>query len=157
MKLTTKGRYAVTTLLDMVLKGRTEPTTISEIAKRHHLSPAYLERLAAKLRQGGLLQSVRGAQGGYLLSKKPEEITIAEIIEVVEENMDTTRCQGQSNCHEGSVCSTHHLWTSLNQVITNFLQQVTLSDLVKRPNSLCSFTELSLPTKVSVSESSQQN
>lgn len=153
MKLTTKGRYAVTTLLDMVLIEQPGPITILQIAKRHHLSPAYLERLAGKLRQRGLLKSVRGAQGGYLLGKKPEEITIAEIIEAVEEKMDTTRCQGQANCHEGGVCLTHHLWESLNQVIFEFLQKVTLKDLADRPNILNQTAGMSFPTKISVTES----
>lgn len=152
MKLTTKGRYAVTTLLDMALMQREGPINIPDIAKRHHLSAAYLERLAAKLRQKGLLNSVRGAQGGYFLSRKPEEITIAEIIQAVDEKMDTTLCQGQANCHEGTVCLTHHLWESLNQVIFEFLHKVTLKDLTQRPNILKHVHTLQVPTKISVVE-----
>lgn len=150
MKLTTKGRYAVTTLLDMALMQPSGPITIPEIAKRHHLSKAYLERLAAKLRQKGLLQSVRGAQGGYLLGRKPEDITIAEIIQAVDETMDTTLCKGQANCHEGAVCLTHHLWESLNDVIFQFLKNVTLKDLVLNPKLLNKVK--TLPTKISIED-----
>lgn len=150
MKLTTKGRYAVTTLLDMTLREQTSPITISEVAKRHHLSPAYLERLAGKLRQNGLLKSVRGAQGGYLLGKSPAEITVAEIINAVEEKIDTTRCQGQANCHEGNVCLTHHLWASLNHVIFDFLQKITLKDLAEQPCALSQMAERPIPKKIFV-------
>lgn len=150
MKLTTKGRYAVTALLDMALLQQQGPVTIPDIARRHHLSPAYLERLAGKLRQKGLLNSVRGAHGGYLLGKTPQDISIADIIKAVDEKMDTTRCQGQANCHEGGICLTHHLWETLNDVIFDFLQNITLQDLMQKPKLLNKVKALPLPTKISI-------
>lgn len=153
MKLTTKGRYAVTLLLDIALFEKQKPVTISEIAKRHGLSPAYLERIAAKLRQRKLLNSVRGAQGGYLLGRAAKDIDLAEVIQAVDENMDTTQCQGQANCHDGVVCLTHHLWSELNHVILNFLQSVTLQDLAQKPRVAKVAHEFyALPTPVLLDE-----
>lgn len=153
MKLTTKGRYAVTTLLDMAMIQPSGPITIPDIAKRHHISRAYLERLAAKLRNKGLLKSVRGAQGGYLLGKEAQDITVADIIAAVDEQVDTTRCQGHANCHEGVMCLTHHLWEALNDVIFEFLENITLADLANNPNLINRVKRL--PTKVSVEQMEQ--
>lgn len=132
MKLTTKGRYAVTALLDLALHQQQGPTTVAEVAERHGISATYLERLAGLLRAKGLLKSVRGPRGGYVLARSADQITVAEIIEAVDEKMDATRCAGKANCHEGSVCLTHHLWDELNHQITVFLQGITLSALAKK-------------------------
>lgn len=131
MKLTTKGRYAVTTLLDLATSPQAAPTKIGHVAKRHGLSSAYLERLAGKLRDSGLLKSIRGAQGGYLLAKDASQITVADIMTAVEEQLDTTRCHGRANCQSGQQCSTHHLWEHLNQKINGFLAGITLADLIQ--------------------------
>jgi Rrf2 family iron-sulfur cluster assembly transcriptional regulator len=144
MKLTTKGRYAVTALVDLALHQRDEPMSIAEIATRHGISPTYLERLAGILRAKGLLKSVRGSKGGYHLAKPASKITVADIIQAVDEKMDATACQGKANCFEGSVCITHHLWDRLNQQIVDFLTSVTLSDLIKEPTLLSHKTQ-SLP------------
>jgi len=136
MKLTTKGRYAVTALVDFALNQRDEPMSIAEVASRHGISSTYLERLAGQLRAKGLLKSVRGSKGGYHLAKPANEITVADIIHAVDEKMDTTACQGKANCHEGSVCLTHHLWDRLNQQIVDFLTSITLSELIKEPKLL---------------------
>ena len=133
MKLTTKGRYAVTALLDLAMHQDSGPITIAQMAKRQKISPTYLERLAGNMRAKGLLKSVRGSKGGYILARHPSEITVADIIEAVDEGIDATRCAGKGNCHEGEMCITHHLWEALNREILEFLQGITLSALVKRP------------------------
>lgn len=133
MKLTTKGRYAVTTLLDLATQPQTGPTNIGQIATRHGISAAYLERLAGRLREHGLLKSIRGPQGGYLLGRSADQITVADILIAVDEKLDTTQCQGKSNCHEGGMCATHHLWDLLNHKIIGFLQGITLQDLISKP------------------------
>lgn len=136
MKLTTKGRYAVTALLDMTLHQQDGPVTISALATRNGISSAYLERLAHQMRIKGLLRSIRGAKGGYVLAKAPEAITLADIIDAVDERIDTTKCQGKANCHEGQVCLTHHLWDELNDKIAHFFQGITLGALAKKPQVL---------------------
>lgn len=133
MRLTTKGRYAVTALLDMALRQQEGPITISALAQRHGISAAYLERLAHQMRIKGLLKSIRGAKGGYVLAKTPESITLADIINAVDERIDTTQCQGKANCHDGEVCLTHHIWDELNDKISNFFQGITLGALAKKP------------------------
>lgn len=134
MKLTTKGRYAVTTLLDLASSPQQGPINIGQIANRHAISVAYLERLAGRLREQGLLKSVRGAQGGYILARPADQITVADIMLAVDEKLDTTQCHGKSNCHEGGVCATHHLWDALNHKILGFLRGITLQDLITKPN-----------------------
>lgn len=133
MKLTTKGRYAVTALLDLALHQNAGPITIATVAERHHIPVTYLERLAGLMRAKGLLKSVRGAKGGYVLAKSPEEITVADIIAAVNEGIDTTRCGGKANCLQGKVCLTHHLWDELNNEIFSFLKGITLSALAAKP------------------------
>jgi len=144
MKLTTKGRYAVTALVDFALHQREEPMSIAEVATRHGISATYLERLAGILRAKGLLKSVRGSKGGYHLARPASQITVADIIHAVDEKIDATACQGKANCHDGSVCITHHLWDRLNQQIVDFLTSITLSELIKEP-TLLSFKTKSLP------------
>lgn len=136
MKLTTRGRYAVTALLDIALQEKNKPVTVGEIAERHHIPTAYLERLTGQMRANGLLKSVRGAKGGYLLGRASEAITIADIIEAVNENVDATRCKGKGNCHQGVMCLTHHLWDALNQEMFEFLKRITLQSLVNKPKIL---------------------
>lgn len=133
MKLTTKGRYAVTALLDLALQEAGTPTSITEVAIRHGISTAYLERLAGQMRAKGLLKSIRGAKGGYILGRPANEITVADIIESVNEGMDATRCAGKGNCHDGIMCLTHHLWDELNREIFEFLKGITLQELAVKP------------------------
>lgn len=132
MKLTTKGRYAVTALLDLAIHAQSHPTTVSELANRQGLSQAYLERLTLVLKNKGLLISTRGPGGGYQLGRAPESISIAEIIQAVEEPIDATQCKGKSNCQKGAMCLTHHLWAELNQEILKFLNGLTLHQLAMR-------------------------
>ena len=141
MKLTTKGRYAVTALLDIAAQDAGIPISIEALSKRQGISKAYLERLAVVMRTKGLLKSQRGAKGGYQLGKPAENITVGDIVEAVGELMDSRRCKGQGNCHKGVMCSTHHLWEALNHHIYDFLHSITLSTLVTTPSLVNSFAK----------------
>jgi Rrf2 family iron-sulfur cluster assembly transcriptional regulator len=132
MKLTTKGRYAVTAMLDLALHKEAGPVSLADISNRQGISLSYLEQLFARLRQRELVKSVRGPGGGYRLAHPIAEITIAQVVDAVSESLDATRCEGKGNCHEGSVCLTHHLWQDLSLQIHSFLNGISLSDLVVR-------------------------
>ena len=131
MKLTTKGRYAVTALLDLALHDADGPVCLSEIAARQDISLPYLEQLFTRLRRRGLVASTRGPGGGYNLGRGTEEITVAEIISAVDESFDATRCGGERDCHGGKACLTHELWAGLSREIHRFLSGVTLAELLK--------------------------
>lgn len=133
MKLTTKGRYAVTAMLDLALHYDRGAVTLADIARRQGISLSYLEQLFAKLRRGGLVDSVRGPGGGYNLAMAPSKITVAEIVVAINENIDATRCGGEKNCHGDQTCLTHQLWEELSGRIFGFLNGITLADLVSRP------------------------
>ncbi|MAY34786.1 MAG: Fe-S cluster assembly transcriptional regulator IscR [Spongiibacteraceae bacterium] len=132
MRLTTKGRYAVTAMLDLALHSGQGPVSLSEISSRQHISLSYLEQLFAKLRRRGLVKSIRGPGGGYCLDKATEETFVADIIDAVDESVDATNCSGEANCQEGEVCLTHHLWSDLSDQIHNFLSGISLASLVER-------------------------
>ncbi|MDH3513898.1 MAG: Fe-S cluster assembly transcriptional regulator IscR [Gammaproteobacteria bacterium] len=134
MKLTTKGRYAVTAMLDLALRYDRGAVTLADIAKRQGISLSYLEQLFAKLRRSGLVDSVRGPGGGYTLAMEPNKISVAEIIVAINENIDATRCGGEKNCHGDETCLTHQLWEDLSIRIHEFLSGITLGDLVTRPH-----------------------
>ena len=134
MKLTTKGRYAVSAMLDLALHDTNSPVTLADIAKRQEISLAYLEQLFAKLKKDGLVSSARGPGGGYRLKRPALVITVADVINAVDEPVDTTRCGGQQNCQSDLRCLTHDLWTDLNNHISAFLSGVTLGELVQRNN-----------------------
>jgi len=122
MRLTTKGRYAVTAMLDLSINASKGPVTLSDISKRQDISLSYLEQLFSKLRKQELVSSVRGPGGGYLLGKKDSEINVAQIIDAVSESLDTTKCRGKGDCQGGETCLTHH----------RFLSDITLADLVSK-------------------------
>ncbi|UAK74628.1 Rrf2 family transcriptional regulator [Eikenella corrodens] len=132
MRLTTKGRFAVTAMLDLALYGRENPVSLNAISGRQNISLSYLEQLFGKLRRAGLVESVRGPGGGYLLSRQPGSINIAEIIYAAEDKLDATRCGGQTNCHKGAPCLTHDLWESLNQTIQGYLNSVSLQGVLNK-------------------------
>jgi Rrf2 family iron-sulfur cluster assembly transcriptional regulator len=132
MKLTTKGRYAVTAMLDVALYQGDSPVCLEDIAGRQGISQSYLEQLFAKLRREGLLESQRGPNGGYHLTRTLSAITVREIVEAVDENVDATQCQGKEDCHSGSRCLTHQLWMDLNDTIANFLDSISLEDLINK-------------------------
>lgn len=134
MRLTTRGRYAVTALLDLALQPAEQTITLAEIAARQSISVAYLEQLFAKLKRQGLVASVRGANGGYYLARPAKSITVLEIIEAVNETVDATRCDHQGNCQNGAMCLTHDLWHNLSLHIADYLTNITLDDLINRDN-----------------------
>lgn len=132
MKLTSKGRYAVTAMLDLALHAGSKPVTLAGISERQGISLSYLEQLFTRLRKHGLVSSTRGPGGGYSLSRPAREISISEVVNAVDENVDATRCGGQGNCQDGKRCLTHELWTELSQQIQAFLGKITLGQLVER-------------------------
>ena len=137
MRLTTKGRFAVTAMLDLALNDRGAPITLSGISKRQSISLSYLEQLFGKLRRHTLVESVRGPGGGYCLARTPEELSVADIIRAVDEPLDATQCGGKENCQEGETrCMTHELWSRLNTKMYEYLSSVKLSDLVAEQKAL---------------------
>ncbi|RVU86163.1 Rrf2 family transcriptional regulator [Leucothrix sargassi] len=133
MKLSTKGRYAVTAMMDLALNDTSGPVALSEISNYQGISLSYLEQLFAKLRKVGLVEGVRGPGGGYRLGKPVNQITIAEIILAVDESIDSTQCKGTEDCHAGDRCMTHQLWEDLSFRLYEFLNGITLSDFIQRP------------------------
>lgn len=132
MRLTTKGRYAVTAMLDLAIHADRGPISLADISQRQEISLSYLEQLFAKLRKNALVSSVRGPGGGYKLLQGAHAIFIAEIIDAVNESVDTTKCQGAGDCQGGETCLTHYLWEDLSEQIHGFLQNISLADLVSR-------------------------
>jgi Rrf2 family iron-sulfur cluster assembly transcriptional regulator len=130
MKLTTRGRYAVTAMLDLAINGGSRPVSLADISGRQEISLSYLEQLFAKLRREQLVTSARGPGGGYRLARDGAEIFVAEIIDAVDESVDVTNCQGKGNCQQGETCLTHHLWEDLSGQIHDFLSQISLGDLM---------------------------
>lgn len=132
MRLTTKGRYAVTAMLDLALHEGRGPISLADISSRQHISLSYLEQLFAKLRRNELVKSVRGPGGGYQLSRDKTDIFVVEVIDAVNESVDATGCNSKGDCHEGEACLTHYLWCDLSDQIHHFLSQISLADLVAR-------------------------
>lgn len=132
MRLTTKGRYAVTAMIDLTLHAKIKPISLAEISGRQSISLSYLEQLFSKLRQSGLVISVRGPGGGYHLAMPCEEIYVAQIINAVNESIDTTSCRGKGDCQGGDICLTHSLWQDLSVQIHEFLNGISLADLVAK-------------------------
>lgn len=132
MKLTTKGRYAVTAMLDLALHNDKGPVTLADIADRQGISLSYLEQLFSRLRKRNLVTSVRGPGGGYSLAADPAEVHIAEVITAVDEKVDATKCAGEGNCHNNERCLTHGLWHDLSNRIYDYLSDISLQDLVDR-------------------------
>lgn len=132
MRLTTKGRFAVTAMIDLALREGGGPVTLAGIAERQNISLSYLEQLFGKLRRHGLVASVRGPGGGYTLARTTSLVTVADIIVAVDEPLDATQCGGLGNCQDDRECMTHDLWTDLNRHMITFLDSVTLAGLVER-------------------------
>lgn len=132
MRLTTKGRYAVTAMLDLALHYDDGPITLADISQRQGISLSYLEQLFAKLRRRGLVDSTRGPGGGYRLSRIPDEVPVADVIMAVDEKLETTRCGGLGNCQDDERCLTHELWAELSEQIYQFLSDISLGALVSR-------------------------
>ena len=134
MRLTTKGRYAVTAMLDLAVHATKGPITLADISQRQGISLSYLEQLFSKLRKRELVASARGPGGGYRLSRAANEINVAEVISAVDEKVDATRCAGQGNCQNGEECLTHQLWTDLSDQLYDFLNGISLGQLVDKRN-----------------------
>jgi len=132
MRLTTKGRFAVTAMLDLALHATNGPVTLAGISERQKISLSYLEQLFGKLRRRQLVESVRGPGGGYYLARPAVELSVADIVRAVEEPIDSTQCGGKENCHDNHRCMTHDLWEELNTTVYGFLAGVKLSHLVDR-------------------------
>ncbi len=130
MRLTTKGRFAVTAMLDLAMQRADKPVTLAGISDRQAISLSYLEQLFSRLRRNGLVKSVRGPGGGYRLAKNQAEISVSQIISAVDELIDATQCAGKENCRDEQRCMTHDLWSSLNDKILEYLSGVSLADLV---------------------------
>jgi len=130
MRLTTKGRFAVTAMIDLAMRHGSGPVTLSEISERQKISLSYLEQLFGKLRRRALVDSVRGPGGGYCLAKGMDQVSVADIILAVDEPIDATQCGGKENCRDEQKCLTHDLWAALNDRIFDYLHSVTLSQLV---------------------------
>ena len=135
MRLTTKGRFAVTAMIDLALRSGKGPVTLSGISQRQAISLSYLEQLFGKLRRHEIVESIRGPGGGYSLARKADKVTVADIIIAVDEPLDATQCGGKDNCHgadaaTGARCMTHELWATLNEKMVDYLDSVSLQDLV---------------------------
>ncbi|PKM12708.1 MAG: Fe-S cluster assembly transcriptional regulator IscR [Gammaproteobacteria bacterium HGW-Gammaproteobacteria-3] len=132
MRLTTKGRYAVTAMLDLAFHSQKKPVTLTDIANRQTISLSYLEQLFARLRKADIVIGVRGPGGGYKLSRAAGKINIAEVIEAVDEPLDSTKCGGEGNCQNNQPCLTHELWMGLSEQIRGYLGGISLGDLLER-------------------------
>lgn len=132
MKLTSKGRYAVTAMLDVALHSQKGPVPLADISERQEISLSYLEQLFSRLRREKLVTSIRGPGGGYTLGKEATEISVGQVIKAVDETVDATRCQGQADCQGGQRCLTHNLWENLSERISDFLDGITLGELMSK-------------------------
>jgi Rrf2 family iron-sulfur cluster assembly transcriptional regulator len=130
MRLTTKGRFAVTAMVDLGMRQTHGPVTLAAISERQHISLSYLEQLFGRLRRARLVSSVRGPGGGYNLARPAQNVSVADIIIAVDEPLDATQCGGKENCHDDKRCMTHDLWATLNEKMQDYLSSVTLADLV---------------------------
>jgi len=130
MKLTSRGRYAVTSILDLAFHTELGPVSLAHISRRQDISLSYLEQLFTRLRKYGLVESTRGPGGGYSLSRPARDIAVADVIAAVDEQVDATRCSGAGNCHDGQQCLTHDLWDDLSEQIFRFLDKISLQDLL---------------------------
>ena len=132
MRLTAKGRYAVTAMLDVALHMHQGPVSLADISKRQDISLPYLEQLFAKLRRRELVSSFRGPGGGYSVKRNLEDISVASIVKSVDENVDATRCLGRGDCQHGEPCLTHDLWADLSDEINRFLSSISLASIIKK-------------------------
>ena len=131
MKLTTKSRYAINALAELLLYARNTPVRLKDISEKQNIELNYLEQIFRKLRLAGIVKSTRGRNGGYVYASDPTKISIKQIMDAVEEDLDATNCAGASSCFEGRQCSSHKLWDDLNHVVDNYLSKIFINDLVE--------------------------
>ena len=136
MRLTTKGRYAVTAVLDLALNSQDKPVSLSDISERQAISLSYLEQLFSKLRKSKIVKSIRGPGGGYLLNAPQDNISVAHIINAVNETIELSRCEGRANCLDGKQCLTHNLWVDLSDRINDFLNNISIGELIRKNREL---------------------
>ncbi len=149
MRLTTKGRFAVTAMVDLAMRGDRSPVTLAGISERQKISLSYLEQLFGKLRRSNIVSSVRGPGGGYRLARPAAQIPISEIILAVDEPLDATNCAGRGDCLNGGECITHELWQGLTKTIYAYLAEVSLQDMVDSQNKpLTSTANVKLSTNI---------
>ena len=131
MKLTTKSRYAINALAELLVYARNTPVRLKEISEKQNIELNYLEQIFRKLRLAGIVKSIRGRNGGYVYASDPSKISIKQVMDAVEEDLDATNCAGSSSCFEGRQCSSHKLWDDLNHVVDNYLSKIFINDLVE--------------------------
>jgi Rrf2 family iron-sulfur cluster assembly transcriptional regulator len=150
MRLTTKGRYAVTAVLDLALHSHEKPVNLGDISERQAISLSYLEQLFSKLRKNNIVKSIRGPGGGYLLNASEDEISVAHIINAVNESIELARCDGRANCHDGKQCLTHNLWIDLSDRINDFLDNISIGELIRQNNQQKAQELASITEKIAV-------
>ena len=131
MKLTTKSRYAINALAELLVYAKNTPVRLKDISEKQNIELNYLEQIFRKLRLAGIVKSIRGRNGGYVYASDPTKISIKQIMDAVEEDLDATNCAGASSCFEGRQCSSHKLWDDLNHVVENYLSKIFINDLVE--------------------------
>ena len=132
MKISTKGRYALRLMLDLAIYNTGEPVSLKDVAKRQEISEKYLEQIISMLNKAGFVRSIRGAQGGYMLTKEPKEYTVGSILRLTEGDLAPVSCVGadSASCDRKDCCVTVRIWEQLNEAVNNVVDNITVADMV---------------------------